>query len=150
MLAVDEIHGGTGAFAGLTRSALKDRRSALNGWFKTGDIKWGGGVIERRNDASATTPKSRLWHAGVSVPLALWTLDATLMHLKYDNSANAARLVAARVSYALSRRTALYATAGHIGNDGTLALSVSNGAAGAAPAAGTGQTGVMLGMRHAF
>ncbi len=150
VLAVDEIHGGTGAFAGLTRSALKDRRSALNGWFKTGDIKWGGGVIERRNDASATTPKSRLWHAGVSVPLALWTLDATLMHLKYDNSANAARLVAARVSYALSRRTALYATAGHIGNDGTLALSVSNGAAGAAPAAGTGQTGVMLGMRHAF
>ncbi|WP_395704220.1 porin [Aquabacterium sp.] len=151
VLAVDEIRGGSGAFAGLTRSDLRDTRSALNGWFKTGDIKWGAGVIERRNEASAATPKSRLWHIGASTPLAgLWTLDATLMRLKFDHSANAATLAALRLSYLLSRRTALYATAGHIGNDGTLALSVSNGAAGAAPAAGTGQSGVMLGMRHAF
>lgn len=150
-LAIDEIRGGTGAFAGLTRSGLKDTRTALNGWLKTGDIKWAAGVIDRRNEGSTTTPKSRLWHAGASLPLAsLLTLDATVMKLKYDNSANAATLVAARLSYALSKRTAIYGTVGHIGNDGALALSVSNGAAGSAPNAGQGQNGLMLGVRHAF
>jgi len=35
-------------------------------------------------------------------------------------------------------------------NDGTPALGVSNAAAGNAPAAGNGQTGLALGVRHSF
>lgn len=152
VLAVDQIRGGTGAFAGLARSDLTDTRTALNGWFRTGAVKWGAGVIHRRNEASAATPKSLLWHAGASLPLGspLLTLDATVMKLKFDNSANAATLLAARLSYALSRRTALYGTLGHMGNDGSLALSVSNAAPGSAPKAGGNQNGLMLGVRHAF
>jgi predicted porin len=39
---------------------------------------------------------------------------------------------------------------GHLRNNGNLALSVSGGAPGANPMPGESQTGVMLGMRHAF
>jgi predicted porin len=44
----------------------------------------------------------------------------------------------------------VYATGGHIANDGTLALGVSNGAAGATPVAGASQTGLAVGIRHSF
>jgi len=35
-------------------------------------------------------------------------------------------------------------------NSGALAVSVSNGSAGGAPAAGAAQTGLMAGLRHSF
>jgi len=78
------------------------------------------------------------------------TLDAQIFRLDYKNSRNSATLAAIRGTYHLSKRTALYATVGHIANDGSLALSVSSGAVGINPIAGGSQTGVMLGMRHSF
>ena len=66
------------------------------------------------------------------------------------NSANRATLGAVRATYSLSKRTAVYATAGHVSNGGTLALSVSGAQAGGNPPAGRGQTGLAVGMRHAF
>ncbi|MBQ1765225.1 MAG: porin, partial [Aquincola sp.] len=73
-----------------------------------------------------------------------------LFKLDYRDSANGAVLYALRGTYSLSKRTAVYATAGHIDNDGTLALGVSNAAAGNAPAAGGSQTGFAVGVRHSF
>jgi predicted porin len=149
--AVDEIRGGAGAFAGLASSAMTDRRSTLAGWAKFGALKLGTGVIQRRNGASATTPRSDLWYLGAAYPVTpQLTIDGEVFKLDFKNSANEARLWAIRGTYALSKRTALYATAGHIGNSGTLALSVSNAAAGGAPAAGGSQTGIGLGIRHSF
>ncbi|MEF7616983.1 porin [Aquincola sp. MAHUQ-54] len=150
-LAVDEIRGGTGAFAGLTASTLKDRRTTAAGWMKFDALKLGAGLIARRNDGSAATPRSRLWYLGASygVTPAL-AIDAQYFQLDYQDSANEAQLLALRATYSLSKRTAVYATAGHIGNDGTLALSVSNAAAGNGPAAGKSQSGFALGVRHAF
>ena len=151
--AVDEIRGGAGAFAGLTSSAMKDRRSTVAGWFKTGDWKLAAGLIARRNDASATTPKSNLWYAGATWSLnPSWGLDAQVFKLDYKNSANEATLWAVRGTYFLSKRTSVYATAGRIDNDGTLALGVSNAAAaaGSTPVAGGSQTGLGMGVRHAF
>lgn len=150
-LAVDEIRGGTGAFAGLVRSDLKDRRATVAGWARFDALKLGAGLIDRRNDASTTTPRSRLWYVGASYAVTpAIALDAEAFKLDYQHSANQATLLALRATYSLSKRTALYATAGHIANDGTLALGVSNAAAGNGPAAGESQTGVSLGMRHAF
>jgi predicted porin len=149
--AIDEIRGGTGAFAGLSSSALTDRRSTLAGWVKFGVLKLGAGVIDRRNEASTTTPKSQLWYAGASYAVTqTFTLDGQVFKLDYRNTANEATLFAVRGVYSLSKRTAVYATAGRVDNDGTLALGVSNAAAGSGPSAGNGQTGLALGVRHSF
>lgn len=149
--AVDEIRGGPGAFAGLTSSAMKDRRSAINGWVRFAPVKVGAGLIARHNDASAATPRSNLWYLGASWNVTpQFTADAEFFKLDVKDSANGATLWALRGTYALSKRTALYATAGRIDNDGASALSVSNAAPGAGPGAGNGQTGLGIGIRHAF
>lgn len=150
-LAMDEMRGGPGAFAGLTSSGMKDRRSTVAGWAKFGTLKVGAGLIARDNDASAATPRSNLWYVGAAYPVtSALVLDGELFKLDYKNSSNGATLFAVRATYHLSKRTALYATAGHIGNDGTLALSVTNAAPGANPVAGGSQTGFAVGVRHAF
>ncbi|MDH0864428.1 porin [Mitsuaria sp. GD03876] len=151
--AIDEIRGGAGAFAGLTSSAMTDRRGTVAGWFKTGDWKLAAGVIARRNEGSATTPKSRLWYAGATWSLLPnWAIDGQVFKLDYQHSANEATLWAVRGTYFLSKRTSVYATAGRIDNDGTLALGVSNAAAaaGSTPVAGGSQTGLGAGIRHSF
>ena len=150
-LAMDEITGGAGAFAGLTNSDLKDRRSTAAGWAKFGDFKLGAGLIARSNDATPATKKSNLWYVGAQYRITpAFVLDGEVFKLDFKNSANEAMLYAIRGTYNLSKRTAVYATAGHISNKGTLALSVSNAATGSNPAAGAAQTGVSVGMRHSF
>ncbi len=150
-LATDTIRGGTGAFAGLTSSALKDTRTTVNGYGKLGAWKIGGGVLSRNNNASATTPRSDLWFMSASYAATpLLVLDGGYFDLKYKNSPNKASLVALRATYSLSKRTATYVSLGNISNAGALALSVSNGQAGGAPNAGSGQTGIAVGIRHSF
>lgn len=150
--AIDEMRGGAGAFGGLTLSSMKDRRSTVTAWFKpTADLKLGAGLIARKNDGSATTLKSNLWYAGASYSITpAWVIDGEAFKLDYKDSANGATLYAARASYLFSKRTTAYAMVGHIANDGTLAVSVSAGAAGGAPAAGGSQSGLALGLRHSF
>jgi len=149
--SVDRLNGGPGAFGGLTSSDLTDKRSIVNGWAKFGDWKVGAGVERRVNLGSAATPKSDLFFVGFSVPVAaLVVLDAEAYKLDFKDSANGAKLLALRATYNLSRRTAVYVTAGHIKNDGALALSASGGAPGSSPVAGASQSGVLAGIRHAF
>ncbi|MBT2304066.1 porin [Variovorax paradoxus] len=150
-LAVDEIRGGPGAFAGLVSSALKDRRVSANGYVKLGEGQLSAGLIRRDNEGSIATPRSNLWYIGASYPvLPTLTLDAQLHRLNFENSRNKATLAAVRGTYHLSKRSAVYATVGRISNGGNLAMSVSGGAVGITPRAGGSQTGVMVGMRHSF
>ncbi|BDR09183.1 porin [Comamonas thiooxydans] len=149
--SIDEFKGGAGAFAGLTSSSKTDRRAMINGWAKIAGAKLGVGLVDRHNDGSAATPRSKLWWVGVGYPITpQLNVEAQYFKLDYRNSANQANLWAVRGTYALSKRTAVYATAGRISNDGSLALSVSGAAAGGAPAAGAGQTGIGAGIRHSF
>jgi predicted porin len=150
-LAVDELRGGAGAFAGLTSSGMKDTRVSVNGYAKLGDAKLGAGLIRRDNDASVATPRSDLWYVGASYGISpQWVIDGQLLRLKFKGSANEAKLAVLRATYNLSKRTAVYASAARIDNDGTLALSVSGGQAGSNPVAGGSQTGLAVGIRHAF
>jgi predicted porin len=150
-LAVDEILGGPGAFAGLTSSAQADRRWSANGYVQIASVKATLGLIRRANDASASAPRSDLWYAGAAMPLSSgWTLEAEGFRLAFTGSADAALLGAARITYNLSRRTAVYTTFGRIANRGGLALSVSAGAGGSNPEPGVGQSALALGMRHSF
>ncbi|HSW03819.1 porin [Aquabacterium sp.] len=151
--AIDTLKGGAGswAVAGLTSSTLSDRRTTVNGYAKLGSVKLAGGVIQRDNDGSATTPRSDLVFFGATLPVGeLFSLDAQVAQLKFKHSPNKASLAVLRGNYALSKRTALYAAVGHIDNEGSLAMSVSGGAPGSNPAPGVGQTGIVTGLRHSF
>ena len=149
--AYDQIKGGPGAFAGLTSSALKDRRATVDGWYRWNALKLGAGLISRKNDANTKAPKSDLWYLGASYNVTQqFVVNAEAFRLEYHDSSDGATLYAILAAYNFSKRTALYATAGRILNDGTLALSVSNAAAGGGPAAGGAQTGTAVGIRHTF
>lgn len=149
-LAHDELRGGSGAFGGLSDSARTDRRSMLNGYVKFDAFKLGAGYMARRNDGNAASPRSDLWFVGGTYTQAPWTFDAQYSQLKLRDRADKAQLMVLRGSYALSRRTAAYASLGHVRNSANAAFSVSNAQAGAAPAPGANQTGLGIGLRHAF
>ncbi|CAB3745749.1 porin [Paraburkholderia humisilvae] len=148
--AYDSLRGGPGAFGGLTSSSLKDDRLAINAYFVFSAAKIGVGWVGRRNEGS-TTPRSNLYYGGVAYDVTpQLNLAGELFYLDYRHSDDSAWLGAVRASYALSKRTTVYATAGYISNGGTLALSVDSAATGGAPAPGGNQLGTMLGIKHAF
>ena len=150
-LAVDEMRGGAGAFAGLVSSAMKDTRVSANGYAKLGAFKLGAGLIRRDNEASVATPRSDLVYLGAAYTVSpQLVVDGELFRLKFKGSANKSTMAAVRATYNLSKRTAVYATAGRINNDGALALSVSSGQAGSNPVAGGSQTAIAMGVRHSF
>ncbi|NOV24310.1 porin [Cupriavidus necator] len=148
--AYDSLRGGPGAFGGLTRSSLTDDRFSLGGYMLLQRTKLGLGLLSRNNQASAT-PRSDLWFAGASHDLTpAFNLAGELYYLWYRHSANRAWLGAIRGTYAFSKRTSVYATAGYIDNRGQSALSVSGGSPGGNPAPGVNQAGVMLGIKQIF
>jgi len=150
-LAVDELRGGPGAFAGLNSAEKVDRRVSANGYVNVGNTRLAAGLVRRSNDGAPAARRSDLWYAGVAHKLTpAITLEGQGYWLDYAANDDAALLFAARVQYAFSRRTSAHLTAGTIDNEGSLALSVSGGAPGSSPVAGGSQQGVMVGVRHAF
>lgn len=150
-LATDQFRGGSGAFAGLTNSALQDKRVSANGYLKLGTLKLAGGLIRRDNDGNPAARRSDLWYVGAAYPVtSQLAIDGQLFRLDFKGSANEATLAAIRATYSLSKRTALYVTAAHIDNDGKLALSASSGQPGSNPSAGESQTAFATGIRHSF
>lgn len=158
-LAVDEMRGGTGAFSGLVRSDLKDRRIMLNGYAALAPtLKLGVGAIRRDNDgagaasaANGATPRSTLAWAGLAwSPTTKVVIDGQLQQLRFAQGGDHSTLFVLRSTYKFSPRTAAYAQIARIDNADRLALSVSSAAVGGSPAAGSGQTGLMLGLRHSF
>ena len=151
-LAVDEIRGGPGAFAGLVSSALKDTRLSLNGYANIhADLRLAAGWVRRDNEASAAEPRSDLWYVGaLYVATPFLKIDGEAFRLGFNGSADKATLLAARATYSFSKRTAVYATLGHILDRGALAISVSGGAPGSNPLPGAAQSGVAAGLRHSF
>lgn len=150
-LAVDELRGGPGAFAGLNSSAMTDRRTLLNGYFKVDALKIGGGYLRRDNDANVASPRSDILYLGASYPVSpQLVLDAQYSQLKFKSNDDKAQHLALRAMYHLSKRTAVYASAGYLKNSGKSALTVSASQPGSSPLAGVSQTGVGIGVRHSF
>ncbi len=139
-------------FGNLNSSNKKDNRLTLGGYFKLGDTKIAGGLLRRDNDGSTVSPKSDIWYVGASYPVTpALTVEGQYLNLRYKNVDDRdSAMVVARVIYALSKRTAVYSQVGHIRNDRLAAVSVSGGAPGSNPAAGSSQTGVNFGIRHTF
>jgi len=146
--AYDSQRGGPGAFAGLTSSSLRDDRASLAGYVLLDRTKIGAGVIRRENQGSAT-PISALYYIGAAYDITpAFTLAGQVYYLNYNSSDNKSMLYAIRGMYNFSKRTAVYATAGFINNDGNLTLSVSGAQAGANTKPGGQQFGAMLGIKH--
>jgi predicted porin len=144
--------GAAGAAAGLTTSNREDARSTINGYYRTNSFKVGGGLIRRDNDGSLTQPRSDIWwiEGSYAVTPAI-ALEAFLGRLKFKGGAtNDANIYAVRGVYSFSKRSAVYVTAGRLNNHGLSALSVSASSPGGTPVAGSGQTGVLVGVRTTF
>jgi len=152
-VAYDKMNGGVGQYfsgGGVISAAnpsSTDRRVGVHAYVMFGDIKVGGGLINRQT-LTTTNSVSNLTYLGVSYPLsAALVADVQMSRVSFNGTSNASNLAVARLTYNLSKRTAVYIITGHITNSGTNAISVE--AAGSVNA-GQGQTGIMTGIRHTF
>ncbi|WP_050461424.1 porin [Herbaspirillum autotrophicum] len=146
-LAYDTMNGNTNATGGLNNSSYTDRRIGVHGYFMVGDTRIGLGVLDRKTQ-TAVNSDSDLYYLGVSYPfLTAWVLDAQVSRLKFNGTSNVSTLSVARLTYNLSRRTALYTSVGYIKNGGNAAIAVD---AGGTVGVGMNQLGIMTGVRHTF
>jgi predicted porin len=146
-LAYDTMNGNTNAAGGLNNSSYTDRRIGVHGYFMVGDTRIGLGVLDRKTQTAVNTD-SDLYYLGLSYPfLTAWVLDAQVSRLKFNGTSNVSTLSVARLTYNLSKRTALYTSVGYIKNGGNAAIAVD---AGGTVGVGMNQLGIMTGVRHTF
>lgn len=147
-VSYDKLYGNVGAAGGLTSSERFDRRVTVNGYAMLGTTKIGAGIIDRKTDAVNGVAESDLVYLGISHPLAPGlTLDAQVARKDVKRSGDDTRMAVARLTYAFSKRTAVYGAVGRMDNEGLAAVALD---AGGTVAAGRAQNGVMAGLRHAF
>jgi predicted porin len=143
----DILYGGVGAAASLSSSSYSDRRVGLHGYALFGAGKVGLGTFKRKTQAAVTTD-SNLYYLGLTYTFnAAWLADAQISRLNFAGSPNTSTLAVARLTYSLSKRTALYTSVGGIKNAGNAAVALD---AGGTVGAGMNQLGVMTGVRHVF
>ncbi|OYO27541.1 porin [Janthinobacterium sp. PC23-8] len=144
----DILYGNVGAAGGLTSSDNSDKRITVNGYVKVGAAKIGAGLIERSTRAATGLTESDLYYLGVSYPMTpLSTLDVQVARRDTRNSSSDVDMVVARLTYYLSRRSAVYGALGRMNNSGTSAVALD---AGGTVGAGLSQNGIMAGLRHSF
>ena len=145
----DIMYGNTGAGGGLTSSDNSDQRAILSGYFMAGNTKIGGGVIDRRTRAAGNVnTDSDMYFLGVTYPFTpALVFDAQYVKLNVKNSDNDTSQIVGRLTYNLSKRTALYTSVGYLKNSGLAALSID---AGGSVGPGKNQFGAMLGIKHLF
>ncbi|MES2742019.1 MAG: porin [Pseudomonadota bacterium] len=145
--AHDVMHGGVGAGLGLVSSDYTDKRTSFNGYVLFGATKVGAGALLRRTQ-TATLARADLYFVGLSRPLTeKLVFDTQVARLSVRDTDKVSTQYVVRSVYALSKRTATYASLGYMQNKGTAAVPVS---AGASTAPGMDQTGLMVGVRHSF
>ena len=144
----DILYGNAGAANGLTSSRNFDRRVIASAYAMVDKLKIGGGIIDRSIRAATGPVDSQLLYVGAAWPVApALVLDGQLARLAVKHSPNDATLATARLTYHLSKRTAIYGAIGRMDNDGTAAVALD---AGGTVGAGRTQNGVMAGVRHFF
>jgi predicted porin len=144
----DLLNGNTGAAGGLTSSNNDDKRITANGYVMLGATKVGGGVIDRKTRAVTGLSESDMYYLGISHPLSPQvTLDGEAIYRDQKNSNADATLIAARATYALSKRTALYTSIGWVRNKGLSAVALDSGGT---VGVGKNQTGIIAGLKHTF
>ena len=143
----DRMYGNTGAAGGLTSSSNTDIRTTVNGFVMLGTTKLGAGLMDRETNAVTEQIDSILYYVGASHPIGALTIDAQLARRDTKRSESDVTLLVARLTYALSKRTAVYTSVGRMDNDGSSAVALD---VGGTAGVGVAQNGVMVGVRHIF
>ena len=145
----DILYGNAGAANGMTSSDNTDQRITLSGYFMLGDTKIGAGVVDRKTRAAgAVNTDSDLYFLGASYPIsAALVLDGQVARLNVKGSDNDSTMTVARLTYNLSKRTAVYTSVGYMKNSGKAQVALY---AGGTVGAGLNQAGVMAGIKHTF
>lgn len=143
----DRMYGNTGAAGGLTAAASTDTRVTLNGFVMLGATKLGMGVVDRTTRAATGLTESDLYYLGISRPAGAYSFDAQVARRDTKRSPSDVNMFVARITYSLSKRTAVYSSVGRMANKGASAVAVD---AGGTVEAGMSQNGFMAGLRHAF
>lgn len=156
-------HGGTNAaanfFDGVAAQPIAsgddyDARMQANGYVRFGRLKVGAGWIGRSvRTASPALPdvRAHLVYTGAQYFITdALMLDGEALRTYVREHDTRAALATVRLTYFLSKLTAVYAKGGHLWNGARSRFSVSAGGGGTTPNAGTDQTGLMVGLRHAF
>ena len=133
-------------------SSDKDSRFLVDGYANFGDVKLGAGLIYRRLRADAVSLQTNLFFAGATYTVTpSVVLDGQYVGLRSTVDGVSGDLAIARVTYLLSKRSAVYVAGAHMFNGHASTFSVSSTSpVPAAPVAGRGQTGVMIGVRELF
>ncbi|HEY4072823.1 MAG TPA: porin [Herbaspirillum sp.] len=145
----DILYGNTGAAGGLTSSDNSDQRVTLSGYFMVGSTKVGGGVVDRKIRAAAgVNTDSDLYFLGATYPISpALAIDGQFAKLNIKGSDNDTSQIVGRLTYYLSKRTAVYTSVGYLKNSGLAAIAID---AGGTVGSGKNQFGVMTGIRHMF
>jgi predicted porin len=148
-VSYDIMYGNTGAAGGLSSSDNTDQRIILSGYANVGSVKVGLGVLDRKTRAAAgVNTNSDLYYLGATWPIsAALVLDGQVSRLNVKGGDNKSTLSVARLTYNLSKRTALYSSLGYIKNGGLAAVAID---AGGTVGTGKNQAGVMMGIKHMF
>jgi predicted porin len=144
-----DMYGNAGAAGGLTSSSNSDQRVSLSGYAMLGNVKIGGGVIDRKTRAAlGVNTDSDLYFLGATYPFTAALIgDVQVSKLNIKGSDSDSSLAVARLTYNLSKRTAIYTMAGYMKNAGTAALALD---AGGTVGVGKNQFGIMTGIKHLF
>jgi predicted porin len=160
--AYDEQRGGKNAAAnffngvapiGIGGSGDKDARLQANGYVNFAGVKLGGGWIGRRVQSSQAggDVRSNLFYLGAQYYVTpAFAVDGEAYRVVVPQQDARATMTSLRATYFLSKRTAVYGNVAYLWNSAHARFSVSAGGGGTTPAAGVGQLGAMIGVRHSF
>ncbi|ASW00914.1 porin [Paraburkholderia aromaticivorans] len=159
----EEQRGGTNAqanfFDGIAPTSLgsaadKDARTHVSAYAQYAGAKIGAGWLGRRvaTDSPAVPDvRSNLFFIGASYTVTPALLvDGEVFRIVNSDHDSRATMGTLRTTYLLSKRSSVYAQASYLANSAKARYSVSGGGGGTTPAAGIGQTGAMVGIKHMF
>jgi predicted porin len=138
----------------LLSAADKDARTHVSAYAQYAGAKIGLGWVGRRvvtDSPAVANVRSDLFFVGASYFVTpAFIVDGEFFRIVNSNHDTRATMGTVRTTYLLSKRTAVYAQASYLANSAKARYSVSGGGGGTTPAAGVGQTGAMIGVRHSF
>jgi predicted porin len=137
-----------------TNAAGKDARTLVSAYATYGGAKVSVGWLGRRvvpDEAGVASVRSNLYFVGASYFVTpAFVVDGEVFRIINAQHDTRATMGTIRSTYFLTKRTAVYAQVSYLGNSTKASYSVSAGGGGTTPAPGMGQTGAMVGIRHAF
>jgi predicted porin len=135
-------------------SGDEDTHLIAGAYAKVGGLKIAGGWVHRRlsNDTPgvADVDSNLFFLGGTYFITPALVLDEEIYRIVNAQHDTRATLGTTRLTYYLSKQTAVYMDIAYVWNSSHAQFTVSGGGGGTTPAPGIGQFGAMVGLRHSF